>query len=59
MPDWQGAASDLLVASGSKYTHKVMEELMLHLQPGVLPHYFIILTIGKLSVANGKYIYIL
>ncbi|XP_067937977.1 maestro heat-like repeat-containing protein family member 1 [Watersipora subatra] len=53
MPEWQTAASDLIVAAGNKYTHKIMEELMLHLNPGVLPHYFVILTLGKLAVANA------
>lgn len=54
VPDWQTAASNLLVATGNKYVTKVMEQLTLHFQPGVLPHFFVVQTMGKLAVANGR-----
>ena len=56
IPEWQTAASNLLVAAGQKYTNKVMEELTLHFQPGVLPHFFVVQTLGKLATANCEFI---
>jgi len=51
---WQTAASNLLVAAGHKFTNKVMAELTQHFQPGVLPHFFVVQTLGKLAVASGE-----
>ena len=59
IPEWQTAASNLLVAAGQKYTNKVMEELTLHFQPGVLPHFFVVQTLGKLATANCEFIILL
>lgn len=59
IPEWQTAASNLLVAAGQKYTNKVMEELTLHFQPGVLPHFFVVQTLGKLATANCEFIVLL
>jgi len=53
VPDWQTAASGVLVALGAKYCNEVMEEMLKKFQPGNLPHYFIVQTIANLSSANG------
>ncbi|XP_054840441.1 maestro heat-like repeat-containing protein family member 1 isoform X2 [Eublepharis macularius] len=50
--EWQQAASNVLVAVGSRFINKVMEEVLTKFQPGVLPHYFIVRTFASLSVAN-------
>ncbi|XP_048338639.1 LOW QUALITY PROTEIN: maestro heat-like repeat-containing protein family member 1 [Sphaerodactylus townsendi] len=52
IPEWQQAASDILVAVGRCFINKVMEEVLTKFQPGVLPHYFIVRTFASLSVAN-------
>lgn len=45
---------NLLVAAGTKYIESVMAELNNHFQPGVLPHFFVVQTLGKLASANRK-----
>ena len=55
MPDWQSAASALLVAIGSKHCNDVMTVLLDKFQPGVLPHFFVVQTLANLATANGKY----
>lgn len=55
VPDWQTAASSLLVAIGSKHCNDVMTELLDKFQPGVLPHFFVVQTLAQLATANGKY----
>lgn len=45
---------NLLVSAGNKYINSVMEELTQHFQPGLLPHYFVIQSMGKLASANRK-----
>jgi len=52
LPEWQGAASNLLVALGAKYCNDVMELLFNRFQPGVVPHFFIIQTMGNLATEN-------
>ena len=52
-PEWQTAASGVLVAIGKRYCNEVMGEMLEKFQPGVLPHFFVVQTIGNLSVANG------
>nr|XP_056710567.1 maestro heat-like repeat-containing protein family member 1 [Euleptes europaea] len=52
VPEWQQAASNVLVAVGRRFINKVMEEVLTKFQPGVLPHYFIVWTFASLSVAN-------
>ncbi|XP_014675278.1 PREDICTED: maestro heat-like repeat-containing protein family member 1 [Priapulus caudatus] len=52
LPDWQTAASGVLVAIGCKFSNEVMEELLKKFQPGVLPHFFIVQTLGNLAAAN-------
>ncbi|XP_056020899.1 maestro heat-like repeat-containing protein family member 1 isoform X2 [Ostrea edulis] len=52
VPDWQNAASGLLVALGEQYCDEVMSEMFERFQPGTLPHYFVVRTIGNLAQAN-------
>ncbi|XP_012944683.1 maestro heat-like repeat-containing protein family member 1 isoform X2 [Aplysia californica] len=51
-PDWQTAASGVLVALGARYCNEVMGEMLEKFQPGVLPHFFVVQTIGNLAIAN-------
>ncbi|XP_058503898.1 maestro heat-like repeat-containing protein family member 1 isoform X2 [Solea solea] len=52
IPDWQQAASNILVAVGNKHINDVMEEILNKFQPGVLPHFFVIQTLANLSDSN-------
>ncbi|XP_072423817.1 maestro heat-like repeat-containing protein family member 1 [Chiloscyllium punctatum] len=52
VPEWQEAASQLLVALGCRFINEVMEEILQKFQPGVLPHYFVVQTLGNLATAN-------
>ncbi|XP_078392967.1 maestro heat-like repeat-containing protein family member 1, partial [Cetorhinus maximus] len=51
-PDWQEAASKLLVSLGCRFINEVMEEILQKFQPGVLPHFFVVHTLANLSTAN-------
>ncbi|XP_036089078.1 maestro heat-like repeat-containing protein family member 1 isoform X5 [Rousettus aegyptiacus] len=51
--DWQQAASNVLVAVGKQFIGTVMEEMLSKLQPGALPHYFVVRTLANLSVCNA------
>jgi len=55
IPEWQTAASALLVAVGVRHCNDVMSELLEKFQPGVLPHFFVVQTLANLATANGKY----
>ena len=57
VPDWQTAASNVLVAVGQRYCTNVMAELQEKFQPGVLPHFFVVQTMSHLANANGKWNY--
>ncbi|XP_045069430.1 maestro heat-like repeat-containing protein family member 1 isoform X2 [Coregonus clupeaformis] len=52
VPDWQQAASNILVAVGNKYINDIMEEILSKFQPGVLPHFFVVQTLASLSESN-------
>ena len=54
IPEWQTAASGVLVAMGMKYCNEVMEQMLANFKPGVLPHFFVVQTIANLATANGK-----
>ena len=54
VPDWQGAASQLLSTLGIRHAQLVMKELLTKFQPGGNPHYFVVYSLGMLSTANGK-----
>uniref|UniRef100_A0A4W6EDQ9 Maestro heat-like repeat family member 1 n=1 Tax=Lates calcarifer TaxID=8187 RepID=A0A4W6EDQ9_LATCA len=52
IPDWQQAASNILVAVGNKHINDIMEEILTKFQPGVLPHFFVVQTLANLSISN-------
>ncbi|XP_061529897.1 maestro heat-like repeat-containing protein family member 1 isoform X2 [Phycodurus eques] len=52
VPNWQQAASNILVAVGNKHINDIMEEILSKFQPGVLPHFFVVQTLAKLSDSN-------
>jgi hypothetical protein len=56
IPDWQTAASSILVAVSGKYCNDVMTELLEKFQPGVLPHFFVVQTLANMATANGDYL---
>jgi len=53
IPDWQGAASEMLVTLGKRWPAAVMNSLMNQFQPGAVPHYFTMKTMGGLASSNG------
>uniref|UniRef100_A0A3Q3WCT8 Uncharacterized protein n=1 Tax=Mola mola TaxID=94237 RepID=A0A3Q3WCT8_MOLML len=57
IPDWQRAASNILVAVGNKHINDIMEEILSKFQPGLLPHFFVVQTLANLSDSNGEEIY--
>lgn len=54
IPDWQQAASNILVAVGNKHINDIMEEILTKFQPGLLPHFFVVQTLANLSDSNGR-----
>ncbi|XP_010785898.1 maestro heat-like repeat-containing protein family member 1 [Notothenia coriiceps] len=52
IPDWQQAASNILVAVGNKHINDIMEEILSKFQPGLLPHFFVVKTLANLSDSN-------
>lgn len=54
IPDWQQAASNILVAVGKKHINDIMEEILSKFQPGLLPHFFVVQTLASLSDSNGN-----
>lgn len=54
VPEWQTAAANLLSSLGIRYAKEVMAELLTKFQPGKLPHYFVVQTLGQLAVSNGE-----
>ncbi|EDQ91217.1 uncharacterized protein MONBRDRAFT_31461 [Monosiga brevicollis MX1] len=52
IPEWQSAASGLLVACGNVYGDIVLQTLKDMYQPGVVPHYFVLKTLGDFAVSN-------
>eukprot|EP01119_Soliformovum_irregulare_P013154 TRINITY_DN3473_c0_g1_i1.p1 TRINITY_DN3473_c0_g1~~TRINITY_DN3473_c0_g1_i1.p1 ORF type:complete len:1648 (+),score=609.13 TRINITY_DN3473_c0_g1_i1:20-4963(+) len=54
IPDWQGAASQVLVSLGMRFPKEVLEELMSRFSPGQLPHYFIMKSLGDFVIANPR-----
>lgn len=52
IPEWQTAASGVLVAMGMQYCNEVMEQMLANFKPGVLPHFFVVQTIANLATAN-------
>ncbi|XP_066933993.1 maestro heat-like repeat-containing protein family member 1 [Clytia hemisphaerica] len=52
VPDWQTAASNVLVALGMYFSQEVMQEMLQKITPGQLPHYFVVLTLANLAKEN-------
>uniref|UniRef100_UPI0037E92988 maestro heat-like repeat-containing protein family member 1 n=1 Tax=Semicossyphus pulcher TaxID=241346 RepID=UPI0037E92988 len=52
VPDWQQAASNILVAVGNKHINDIMEEILSKFQPGLIPHFFVVQTLANLSDSN-------
>lgn len=52
IPDWQQAASNILVAVGNKHINDIMEEILSKFQPGILPHFFVVQTLANLAESN-------
>eukprot|EP01117_Protostelium_nocturnum_P011732 TRINITY_DN4276_c0_g1_i1.p1 TRINITY_DN4276_c0_g1~~TRINITY_DN4276_c0_g1_i1.p1 ORF type:complete len:1650 (+),score=410.28 TRINITY_DN4276_c0_g1_i1:183-5132(+) len=52
VPEWQGASSAILVSLGMRFPDEIIKELLSKFQPGIIPHYFIIKTLGDFAVAN-------
>jgi len=51
-PEWQTAAANLLVTLGVTYGQEVLQYLVKKVEAGVMPHYFVVKTLGDLAVAN-------
>ena len=51
-PEWQTAAANLLVTLGATYGKEVLDYLVKKVEAGVMPHYFVIKTLGDLAAAN-------
>eukprot|EP01094_Clydonella_sp_ATCC50884_P016628 TRINITY_DN2764_c0_g1_i4.p1 TRINITY_DN2764_c0_g1~~TRINITY_DN2764_c0_g1_i4.p1 ORF type:complete len:993 (-),score=383.24 TRINITY_DN2764_c0_g1_i4:263-3241(-) len=56
VPEWQGPSSAMLVALGRRFPDVVWKRLVELFPPGTLPHYFVIKTMGDISVANPMHI---
>lgn len=52
VPEWQTAASNVLVALGTNFSQEVMVEMLQKIIPGTLPHYFVILTMANMAKEN-------
>ncbi|XP_063232625.1 maestro heat-like repeat-containing protein family member 1 isoform X2 [Bacillus rossius redtenbacheri] len=52
LPSLQMPAAGILTALGKAHCNEVMEGLLKHFQPGVLPHYAVLHTMGCLASAN-------
>lgn len=55
MPEWQAAASHVLVAVGCQWILESNTELIKRFNPGQLPDFFIVETMGNLAKENGQY----
>ena len=55
IPEWQTAASNVLVAAGVHNCKAVMDSILDLFKVGQLPHYFILHTVANLAAENSKY----
>eukprot|EP01111_Echinosteliopsis_oligospora_P007009 TRINITY_DN21543_c0_g1_i1.p1 TRINITY_DN21543_c0_g1~~TRINITY_DN21543_c0_g1_i1.p1 ORF type:complete len:318 (+),score=64.37 TRINITY_DN21543_c0_g1_i1:59-1012(+) len=53
VPDWQQAASSVFVTLGVKFPNQIMKELLQRFEPGSIPHYFIMKTLGDFVAHNA------
>ncbi|KAI6647039.1 Maestro heat-like repeat-containing protein family member 1 isoform X2 [Oopsacas minuta] len=54
VPDWQTAASTILVTSGLRYPEEVALKLLDKMPTAGIPHFFTIQALGQLASANSK-----
>ena len=54
VPEWQSAASTILVTSGLRYPEEVAQKLLEKMPTGNIPHFFTIQTLGQLASATSK-----
>jgi hypothetical protein len=52
VPEWQGAASLLLVSLGPSFGKIVLEELSQRFTPGNVPHFYVLKALGEFAVSN-------
>eukprot|EP00004_Rigifila_ramosa_P005673 TRINITY_DN1633_c0_g1_i5.p1 TRINITY_DN1633_c0_g1~~TRINITY_DN1633_c0_g1_i5.p1 ORF type:complete len:1396 (+),score=325.85 TRINITY_DN1633_c0_g1_i5:37-4224(+) len=52
VPEWQDAASKILVSISVVFPKDVIDELLKRFEPGVIPHYFVIKTLADVASAN-------
>lgn len=52
VPDWQGPSCRIMVIIGKRFPQPVWSVLIDLFQPGTIPHYFVLKTMGDLSAAN-------
>lgn len=53
VPDWQGAASALLVSMGTSFGKMVLEELSQRYTPGNVPHFYVVRALGDFASVNS------
>lgn len=53
VPEWQTAASALIVSVGRVFGRIVLDELTERFKPGVVPHYYVIKTMGDFASQNS------
>ncbi|XP_013777980.1 maestro heat-like repeat-containing protein family member 1 [Limulus polyphemus] len=53
VPEWQAAASGILVSLGCRFHNKVMDMLLVEFQPAILPHFFVVQTMANLATSNA------
>ncbi|EDV29054.1 uncharacterized protein TRIADDRAFT_52558 [Trichoplax adhaerens] len=51
--DWQTAASEVLVALGSRFAKEVITSLLDKFGAGAIPHYFVVQTLANLASKNA------
>jgi hypothetical protein len=52
IPEWQKAASDVLVALSTRFCDRVVEDVLKHLPTNSLPHFFVMQTLGSIAQTN-------
>eukprot|EP00039_Didymoeca_costata_P018820 m.335101 g.335101 ORF g.335101 m.335101 type:complete len:1638 (-) comp17516_c0_seq1:85-4998(-) len=52
VPEWQSAAGALLVTLGGMFGKVVLDELISRFEPGKVPHYYIVKTLGEFASNN-------
>ncbi|EGC31710.1 hypothetical protein DICPUDRAFT_50034 [Dictyostelium purpureum] len=52
VPEWQQISSSLLVSLGLRYPQLIMDELLKRFEPGTIPHYFVMKTLGDFIGSN-------